>query len=63
MQANPITTIDIAYLMTAIPFSLATGTSILSTPVPALPTALSRPAPASRTSLVTLVPDLTIRPS
>ncbi len=48
--------------MTSMPFSVAAGTSTLSTPTPARPMTRSF-LPASITFLVTLVPDLMIRHS
>lgn len=48
--------------MTIMPFLVAAGTSTLSTPVPALPI-IWRLLAALITSAVTLVADLTTRPS
>ena len=51
-----------SHFSTVIPLSAAAVRSMLSTPVPALPTTFSL-TPAASTSAVTLVPDLTINPS
>lgn len=61
-QAIKLVHIPETYFMTIMPFLVAASTSTLSTPVPALPMIL-RLSAALIISAVTLVADLTTRPS